>query len=320
MSIFLREGDERTVHRLLTLLKNKLAVYHLQQIRKNVFFLHTCQGKFILKGYVSRQKLRLQEDFTIALHQNGFRQTPLFKKMQPIFINPYFYGWQSYIEPSFLTFHYRHERDRKEGLHLLSAYHRRTKRLIRKFEQRLPNFDLLTKWHKRLQQFKFNSQQLQYCFPIDYLHELIHWGEWALSGMKQNQMEARSENKVIIHGDVAHHNFIRAHSRDLYLIDFDLIHIGDRVADIVQYTNRILPFIHWSFQKLKTYREINPYLENKMFLFALTYPTDIYREWNRWVSRGMQSNEKRINRLLYATFNQFSLRQQFMIEMKNMLN
>ena len=50
--------------------------------------------------------------------------------------------------------------------------------------------------------------------------------------------------------------------------------------DYLQYANRIMPNLENS-EELWTYQQINQYKNNKAFLYALVFPTDIFREWNR---------------------------------------
>lgn len=315
-----KEGDERSISRLLTFLTDRMDIYQINRIRKNVLFLHTSTGKYILKGYLSRKQLKLQRDFTIALKRAGFRQTAIFIKKKPIFVNPYFYGWQRYIEKGFPHFHYRHERDRIDGLQLLSMYHRRSKTLLPQFQQRVSPFRPLKKWRLRFYQFQLFSEHITAVFPKPYLQEIISWGNEALVGMEKYRGDLQLGQQVVLHGDVAHHNFIRSPDRSLYLIDFDLIHTGDAVIDMIQYANRILPSIGWSLEKLSSYHEFKPYLKNKAFLFALIYPTDIYREWNRWVRSGESWNTKYFKNLFRMTMEQFDKRQHFIHEVRNVIN
>ncbi len=70
----------------------------------------------------------------------------------------------------------------------------------------------------------------------------------------------------IIHGDVAHHNFIRGKDEALSLIDFDLIGIAPSYLDLLQYCNRILPSLNWSAPALFSYKQIQPFEYEKSFL------------------------------------------------------
>ena len=108
--------------------------------------------------------------------------------------------------------------------------------------------------------------------------------------MEQLEGEHRNfldQPHCIIHGDVAHHNFIRGKDEALYLIDFDLIGIAPSYLDLLQYSNRILPFTQLvlPLPYLVT-NKFQPHEYEKFFLTALVFPTDIFREWNHHVQSG----------------------------------
>src|SRR5690606_14014221 len=118
-----------------------------------------------------------------------------------------------------------------------------------------------------------------YFVQKEIINELLAWADWSLRGIEEEAWLFQSGRQVILHGDVAHHNFLRAKDQSLYLLDFDLVAIGSPHSDYLQYANRILPFMNWSFEELKEYPIFKYSLEEIGFLHALAYPTDIFREW-----------------------------------------
>ncbi|MBA4537179.1 phosphotransferase [Bacillus aquiflavi] len=314
-------GDDKTMNRLLSFLKEDIQVENVTKIRKNVYFLTISTGEYILKGFKSKRQLKLQDDFTQSLKEAGFSHSysfiPLFK--EPLFVNQLYFGCLEYIKPSAVPFHYKDEKDRKNGLETIIKFHYATKQLVEKFEERLPSFNLLIKWKERYSQFLLNIQHLKYFIQEDFLYELVRWGDWAINELSKEEIIFPNEQKVILHGDVAHHNFIRDINKELYLIDFDLISVGFPFTDLLQYANRILPFIKWSAFELMAFDQLKKYMKEKAFLYALIFPTDIYREWNRMLKEKTYYDPAKIRHLLQLTIGQFYLRQRFINEIKNML-
>ena len=112
----------------------------------------------------------------------------------------------------------------------------------------LPTFHLVEKWEERSTLFKRNLPLISFFLEREIITELINWVEWSLSGLRQEKDTLEKLPKAILHGDVAHHNFMRTSKGDLFLIDFHLISIGPEIADYLQYANRILPFLNWSLK------------------------------------------------------------------------
>ncbi len=105
----------------------------------------------------------------------------------------------------------------------------------------------------------------EYFINESVLTELQLWANWSLTGMKKAGSLFTNEPFVILHGDVAHHNFLRDSSGKLHLIDFDLISIGPAFLDYLQYANRILPYLDWSFERLAKFSQIQNFLSEAHF-------------------------------------------------------
>jgi thiamine kinase-like enzyme len=137
--------------------------------------------------------------------------------------------------------------------------------------------------------------------------------------MEQNRLFFLKEPFVILHGDVAHHNFLRNKAGNLQLIDFDLISIGPNSLDYLQYANRILPYMDWSFNQLSQMKQIQSFLNEKAFLYALAFPADIFREWNRIIREQTYKDHTKFKQVMEMTIGQFYLRKQFIDQVKNLI-
>ncbi|WP_034645418.1 phosphotransferase [Bacillus methanolicus] len=316
-------GDDVFKNRLLAYLKKQIPskIKEFRPIRKNVYYVKTNETEFILKGYSKLKRLKLQEAFTDSLKKEGFLNTYSFysfTKEKTLFFEQNYYGCLQYIEPHPEAFSFRSHKNRSDGLNLLRDYHRVTSTLIKRYESLLPSFDLLEKWKERMALFSENLSVVKYFVADNILHEILDWANFSLYHLEKEYDYFYSSPHVILHGDVAHHNFIRTKKNKLYLIDFDLISKGPVSTDILQYANRILPFLNWSIKELMVYSEMKNYVKEKAFLYALMFPTDIFREWNRLVREKSLNNHTKVRQVYIMTVDQFYMRQHFMKQLEKM--
>ncbi|MHC0035776.1 phosphotransferase [Pseudoneobacillus sp. C159] len=306
-----RQGDGEQ-NRLLAALQLQFPyrINHIFPIRSHVFKIDTTKGSYILKGYSSYSRLKLQETFTSSLLMEGFTKTYQFIQFnqEPIIYNNQYFGCLPYIQPHHQPFTFENEKDRIQGIDLLEEYHHVTTRSINRYQTILPEFDLINKWTERYHQFSENIQAVATYVPKVMIHEWLRWAEWSLAGMKANYIKERD---VILHGDVAHHNFLRKMDGDIILIDFDLISIGSRNIDLLQYANRILPFVDWDQSALFRYLGLRALIANPFYLYALVYPTDLFREWNRLLKDTNGFSQQKLHLLKHQSFNKLHLRRQF---------
>jgi hypothetical protein len=317
------QGDDLILNRLFALLNKRLPfiVNGIKQIRNNVYFVESEIRPFILKGYSSLENLRLQETFTASLKSTGFNLTYSFYPLvdQPVFFNQQYFGLIEFIDGHPQPFTYSTQANRINGLNTLQAYHNKTKTLVKQFRSILSRFNLEIKWHERVRIFQTNLPFIQYYLKEPIIRETLTWAHESLAGIHTEKRSFFEEESVILHGDVAHHNFLKAKNEELYLIDFDLISIGGASADLLQYANRILPAINWSLPKLFEYPHLQSKLQDPAFLWALMYPTDILREWNRIIKDKSYLQPSKLLMVMDITIPQFHLRQQFNKDLKNML-
>lgn len=322
---FKGEGDDLFQNRLFSYLQEQIDVRikEISPIRKQVFKVKGEGLEFILKGFSSYHQFALQKDFLTALKQEGFQKTYSFyplEKDPPLLFEQTYYGCLEWIETSKNEFTFYKRHDRLKGLKLLSHFHDVNEKLVKEYAGNITGFNQLGKWKERTISFLNNLPVIRYFVQKEVIDELLLWADWSLKGIEKELGVFENGKKVILHGDVAHHNFLRSKNKDIYLIDFDLISIGTPRADYLQYANRILPFIHWSLHDLANYKEIAAYLNEKGFLYALAFPTDIFREWNRSIREQTYLQPTKIQHLLEMTIGQFHQRHNFIKELKRFLS
>ncbi|WP_160721937.1 phosphotransferase [Bacillus sp. USDA818B3_A] len=316
-----QKGDDDYLNRLLSYFQVQFheKVIQLVPVRKSVYLLKTDRNRYILKGFSSNNRLKLQEAFTATLRTEGFFKTYLFLthpiKDQLFFEDTYF-GCIEYIPPHKTGFSYQTPHNRQEGLELLKEFHDTTASFESRYRTLLSKGQLLEKWTERLHIFTRNLSYIKYFIDESIISDMISWAKWSLAGMVKNERFFKKEPAVILHGDVAHHNFLRDRNGQLNIIDFDLISIGPPSYDYLQYANRILPNLDWSLGKLGGLKQIGRYLDEEAFLYALAFPADIFREWNRLIREKSYNDQAKIRQVIDLTINQFYLRKKFISQLQ----
>ncbi|WP_257985192.1 aminoglycoside phosphotransferase family protein [Bacillus sp. T33-2] len=309
-------------NRLLSYLNSQLPlkISDVIPIRDHVFLVRTARMYFILKSFESLYRLNLQKAYTASLRKAGFKHSYSFCPFdaKPLYFKNNFYGCLEYITPHRASFTFHTERDRREGLELLKQYHSVSSTLTNSYSSLLPKANLLQKWEDRLALFSSNLKIVNSFVQVSMTHEIISWANYAMEGLKAELNE--KDPPVILHGDVAHHNFIRAYNGQLYLIDFDLISMGPRSFDYLQYANRILPFIDWSLEGLSELQTLEGFLKDKAFLYGLVFPADILREWNRIIRENSRLSSSYVNQVVQLTAVQFQERKAFIKKLKDKID
>jgi serine/threonine protein kinase len=314
-------GGDDYFNRLLSYFKQQFnePIIKMVQIRDSVYIVKTMTKKYVVKGYSRYKKLRLQETVARTLHQEGFNKTYKFFQdvtKESLFFEGEYFGCMEYLAPHRRAFTFDSHKNRKEGLELLEEFHHVTASCVTRYKTLLNYSDMLEKWSERLKNFKKNHSKISYFLTDQTVNELIEWAEWSLNGMKENESIFFKKPHVILHGDVAHHNFLRDTTGLLHLIDFDLIHIGPPCIDYLQYANRILPSIDWSIEELAQYRQMGELTKEKGFLYALAFPTDIFREWNRIMRENKYNKHYYSDYVIDLTLKQLDLRRLFVEKIK----
>ncbi|MCA1056293.1 aminoglycoside phosphotransferase family protein [Rossellomorea aquimaris] len=314
-------GDDYT-YRLLSFLMNKLNDYSmsLTEIKEGKWVLNTRGMKWFVKRYPNQSRFIMQETLTRMLIRQNFTHVipfhPIHQREILIF-EGHPIGLTAWLETS-EPISYAKERDRKDVLTVLKRFHACTGNMEGKWLESLPKFKWLKKWKKRLIQFEHNIPFLQSFIQPYYLYTYLEWGKRTVE-----QLEALNMNKkptCVTHGDVAHHNFLRGKNGVVYMIDFDLIALSTPLMDDLQFCNRILPFIDWSLNEIKQLEQYRQYHDHLYFYLGLLYPTDVFREWNRFFREGIDYKQRSWNYLIHLTVQQFPERMQFCQELQQEIN
>ncbi|MGE8206103.1 phosphotransferase [Heyndrickxia sp. NPDC080065] len=289
----------------------------VKKIKTGIWICFTSEREWILKEFSSITKMNNQISFIDHLFKYGFHFTykfhPIHREKIFFFENKIF-GLIEYIKKEY-SFTYQTSQERNEALILLDHFHKTTAMFLNEFESKLQIFDQIRKWEIRLNEFIVNIPLVKKFIQPYYIEVYLEWAKWSFANMKKHQAYFNKKPNCIIHGDVAHHNFLIGKNQQLYIIDFDLIHLALPNIDYLQFSNRILPNISWSCNELYRYEILKEYLKDKPFLFALVFPTDILREWNRYIK--WINNSKDDGYLKYLdkiTIKQFKQRQTFVNE------
>jgi thiamine kinase-like enzyme len=320
-----QKGDDDYLDRLFSYFQSQFfeKIIQLVPIRKSVFFLKTVKNTYIVKGYHTNRRLKLQEAFTATLRKEGFNKTYQYLaspvRAQLFFEGTYF-GCMEYITPDKTAFSFHTQKDRQEGMVLLDQFHKATESFEARYRTLLPKGNVIEKWTERFTIFSTNLPFLKYFINEPFISEMVSWANWSLDGMEKNSGFFQKKPFVILHGDLAHHNFLRDEHGKLHLIDFDLISIGTPALDYLQYANRILPYMDWSYEKLKTSKHMQKYLESDAFLYALAFPADIFREWNRMIREKTYKDDVKFRQVMDLTIGQFYTRKKFIDHLKSRLN
>ncbi|MBM7691901.1 thiamine kinase-like enzyme [Peribacillus deserti] len=314
------KGDSAFRARLLAYLANYgFEVKKINKIRNNVFMIHTRRRTYFFKGFSSLKKYQTQKALTKLLRQYGFYKTYKFLfDIQPFEHEGYYYGFIEYLKPHREEFRFNTRKNRAEGLRLLGELHRATGNIVkdRRFYYAIPRYNQTAKWKQRLEEFESISHIVANYVPEQVIKQAIMWGHWALRGVKEHESHLYKEPAVITHGDVAYHNFLRVHSGEVYLIDWDLISKAPPIIDYLQFANRILPSIKYSYKELWSYTAFRNLKNNPAFVYGLGFPSDIFREWNRLVRENLLGSQAHVHSVWKLTVEGFEKRILFQEHLK----
>jgi hypothetical protein len=301
-------------NRLLLLLKRKLGDndLYMRKIKDGKWMLQTSTDRWFVKLYPTLKKFQLQKKIIGEMREEGFMKVPGFHPLhveEVVELEGRVIGLTEWVDTG-KVFTYNTFQERQSALAVLNEFHSCSGQLLlkkdsEKTKANLPRQGLIKKWKIRLEEFRHNAQLLSLYVPFSYIESYIRLGEYALEGIMHQDFSGES---CILHGDVAHHNFLMNERNELYIIDFDLISSGPKEIDYIQFANRIFPYIHWSLESLWKHSSFNAYKDDKMFQSSLLYPSDIFREWNRFFRERPQYQRRVWNYLMAVTVGQFSER------------
>jgi thiamine kinase-like enzyme len=254
------------------------------KIKRNIYKIGASHGSFILKGYDDNQTVTSMLTLSKMLHKFNFRHGMEFVKFPSgmyFHLKENLYWMLSVYIPHQRKFSFLFNEDRRNGLKVLNQFHESSKKFLPMFRSPIPRETYLNKWQERLSVFEKNSLSLSEWFNADVISEIVYYSHVFLEALERGMSETET---VILHGDVASHNFIRSTDNQVYLIDYDLISIGSKEWDYAQYVSRMLPFIKWDQKKFKKLSFFQQYVSHPWFWMAASFPMDILREGNRFVN------------------------------------
>jgi hypothetical protein len=312
-------------YRLFFLLKKEYGfkVEKVTFIKRNVWLIYTAEGVYVLKGYSSFRQASLQIIFMKSLKQMGFQAIPCLRtntlSSGMIRFHSLYWVLQDYIS-SQTPFRFTSSQDRSDGLNLLEQYHHYSWRLLHHpfLRLHLSRYQLYTKWLQRYERFLYFLPLIRQKISAEKIEFILYSANLSLKNLIRFYHSLSEETNSIIHGDVASHNFLRTDDEKLYLIDYDLIAVAPKSIDYLQYANRNLPFLEWSFAELQKLPQMNEQLKKKWFLSALMFPADLLREWNAAMTK-YSSEPCFLMRAIEYTNSQFESRKQFVEEIYHMV-
>ncbi|MEA3322140.1 MAG: hypothetical protein U9Q88_19275 [Bacillota bacterium] len=301
-------------------LETKLAIHSYSKIKNNLYKIQAENGLYILKGYSEPGNLESIIQVSQLLHKNGFHEGLMYEKFNDgqflLLEQGLVWVLLKYIVPK-RKFSFSKTEDRTTGLNTLQNFHHHSKTIIPFLPFELPKENMIVKWQNRLKIFESHVPFLSKWFNPHVIGEIVYYSHFALNGLMKEYVQTE---EVILHGDVASHNFIRAADNKVYLIDYDLLSVGSAEWDYIQYASRILPFIKWNsslFQPHSFLIELGK--GQPWFRTALSFPMDILREGNHF---SHSSGDKRMPSS-FANLSYFistwELRKQFLTNYNNLI-
>lgn len=287
-------------------------------IKPHIYVIETNSDKYVLKGYVTYEKMWLQLMISNQLQKTGFMSTSFVRllpngKVYEQFERRYWLVFD-YL-PSNEPFSFRLKEDRKQSLETLHLYHTYACMLPEKFCSILPIQSVWSKWHKRVETIDIYKKVLSFYMGESIVRKVLDWSSFALARLSSTEISASFH--TCLHGDITEHNFVKADK--VYIIDFDCMSYGPIIYDFVKWCHIAMPYENWSLEKLKTFYELKEFFSNRMFLLFLIFPEDLIREWYYFLF--LSDNEKRRykQQLIYFTKKQFRFRLQFVEQLYNMV-
>lgn len=99
-------------------------------------------------------------------------------------------------------------------------------------------------------------------------------------------------SQTLIHGDIAHHNFLQTKSR-LVIIDFDLASYADPDEEWTLLLQRFMPFANYDLQQLiDEHPDFLRIIEEQPS--GLRYPNEVFREWLAFLQKPHKKKQERL--------------------------
>ena len=314
--------DDFTRNRLFFRLFQYRGIRSCIRIKENIYKIITDTDTLILKGTGDIRSVQSSIILNQLLQQNGFTHGLEYMELSNgiyyIFEGILIWTLTKYIPPK-RSFSFLREEDRQDGIKLLKSFHLHSGKHTSVLSHFLTRENILGKWEERLEKFEKNLPILSQWFNTSAISEIVYYSKVSLEHLKKFDFSAGESDEVVLHGDVASHNFVKGMDDKTYLIDYDLISIGEAMWDDVQYASRILPFIKWDMKKFFQIPFFRQYLQHPRFWNALSFPADILREGNRFSETQQNHSMPKIYPNLSFFISSWKHRKQFLTNYHNML-
>ncbi|WP_170287601.1 phosphotransferase [Aquibacillus halophilus] len=286
--------DDSNKNRLCSFLYNQggLTVNKLSPIKDNVFYLKSDNDEYILKNNKFSSSIEQQWNFFEKLTFNQSNKFTCFPNGSQI-IEGFGVFWTLSPYISGQSLQYRLHSDREDALITLRKFHKEATDI--KIENPKIKTPIYVKWYNRLEKLH-QTRHIMEQFGFLYLYEDILRTTKSrlkvLANLDWHSIEKKSVvNWTWTHGDVASHNFLRDNSNIVHLIDFDLLSMSPQIYDHIQLGQRFLPYVNWSLDRLLSYSVYDEQLDFSLWLYGITVPSDIIREWWHFTSRNHSNNK-----------------------------
>lgn len=312
----LKKGDGITNRLFSFLTYVGMIVTHLTPLKDHVFLVETRDKRFILKGYVTFDKMWKQVLISEELKKTGFTLTSYVRlfpngNIYEQFLSKYWLLYDALEEKEAFTF--ERKENRKLALKTLHLYHLYARKLPKKLCGVVPNLSLQRKMWARLHTLYVHRSTISFYVGESVQKQVLDWSYFTLS----SGLSLKSVLHSFLHGDVIHHNFLK--STDVYLIDFDCMSFGPVYYDYMKWCHCVLPFEDWSFESLFEYDELKWLLHDSVFLRFLVFPEDLLREWYYFLKLPACQKPYYEERFIDFTKKQFLYRLQFVERIYNMI-
>jgi len=287
---------------------NEAFLVHLQQKldcqiqgvkpRRNVLFLKTNRGNWVVKAYKDQEKAQWVTQLAHMLRENGFVHTVSYlHTADNEAVLPYgdhFYTVMKAIDGRESSYAYPY--DIRKAAYTLARFHR----AARHWEPALPQYPykppLIAKWENRMDEFVQIAERIAAKGPANRFEAMIHSmapkviqdGRQVLAQTSRMPLIAEMHRAIVegtvAHRDVASHNFLLTPTGECYLIDLDTAHFDMQLADLVQFIGRLLLLQGYQPQifsdVINIYSKLNPLDDSqiRMIFQLLRYPDNILRE------------------------------------------
>ncbi|UFJ39033.1 phosphotransferase [Brevibacillus humidisoli] len=266
--------------------------------RRNVLFVRTNRGNWVIKAYKDKEKAQWVTQLSHLLQENGFSHTVSYLQTEengPVF--PYgnhFYTIMKAIDGRESS--YAFQDDIRQAALTLARFHRAARSWnpgLVQFRYKPP---LIEKWETRLTEFTRIAERIAARGPVNRLESMIQsMAPEVLRDSRQvleqsyrmpliAEMHQAIEEGTVAHRDVASHNFLLTPSGECYLIDLDTAHFDMQLVDLVQFVGRMLLLQGYQpgifTDVINAYSIVNPLQDNQIRMIhqLLRYPDNILRE------------------------------------------